>query len=304
MRKLYLILTAVLTAVSMSIDKAAAQNISEADFRQDGDKVIVSFYLDRNADISLYVSTDGGRTYQGPLKKVSGNVGNNVPLGWCAVTWDPIAEYGGITGDNIRFKITASPLKQRTLPSTATGYPGSINKQTTDERLSVTKCHNKSTGSQKGKFVRFGMGIGLGGLMVKDEDESVFTFSIPMELSLGRVDQRFNFAIGETFSFMKSTVQFTTVGILRLRALEFMYLGIGGGLNANVYTSTLGFLEKYDDLDLPESTQDVLPALSGAVIAEAGITIDNFDVALNYKYDFMGFSDLSGTLSVAFKYYF
>ena len=293
--KLLQTLTSALLMLAFTSWNAQAQEITEPDFHQEGDKVAVTFHLDRKADIYLYVSTNGGVTFQGPLKNVTGDIGDNVSAGRCKILWDPIAEFGGITGDNICFKITANSGKY------------------VRQKHTSSSRYNSDKGSRN-KFLRFGIGMSVGGLMITDEDESVFTFSIPMELSLGRVDQRFNFAIGETFSFMKNTVQFTTAGILRLRILELIYLGIGGGLNINLYSRTAGFLEQYLDIpdniynleDIPDMMSDTLPMISGAVIAEAGMTFDNIDMALNYKYDFMslpGYST-SGTIAIAFKYYF
>lgn len=294
-RRLLPALISALLMLAFTPWNAQAQNVTDTDFYQEGDKVAVTFHLDRNANIYLYVSTDGGDTFKGPLKNVSGDAGENVTAGRCRILWDPIAEYGGITGDNICFQIKADPGKD------------------TRRKYTSSRSSKSSKSFKRNKFVRFGMGIGLGGLMIEDEDKSVLTFSVPMELSLGRVDQRLNFAVGETFSFMKNTVQFTTVGIFRLRAFELMYIGVGGGLNINVYTSPEGFLGQYLDIDTDDlndfiDTHEMMfdSLISGAVIAEAGLTLDSFDLALNYKYDFMNIPEytLKGTVSVTLKYYF
>ena len=92
-----------------------------------------------------------------------------------------------------------------------------------------------------------------------------------------------------------------------------MYIGVGGGLNINVYTSPGGFLGQYLDVDT-DNVSDLIDThemmfdslISGAVIAEAGLTLDSFDLALNYKYDFLNIPEytLKGTVSVTLKYYF
>lgn len=79
------IIAATVLALCTPVYKAQAQNVSEPTFHQEGDKVAVTFHLSSKADVSLYVSTDGGRTFKGPLKHVTGDAGLNVSPGQCRI---------------------------------------------------------------------------------------------------------------------------------------------------------------------------------------------------------------------------
>ena len=276
------------------------QNVTKADFRQAGDKVIISYHLSKKADVAIYVSTDYGETFTGPLYHVSGDVGKDVQAGDRSILWDPIAEYGGITGSGICFKIIA--------------------KNHSNHSSSSTSSRTSGTRIEDDPFVRFGIGAAIG--MMPLGDEAVVTWHIPVEVLIGRNNNTLNFAIGETFSFFKNTVQFTTLATLRAK-ISILYAGIGGGLNVNIYTDEDGFMEAYDEdfIDYYGLTGDIyeniygdfdeieipdLPKINGVLQIETGITTRHYDMSLFYRYDFYGLSEfnLPGTFGLAFKYYF
>ena len=82
-----------------------AQNVTNTDCRQEGNKIVVTYNLDKPSDIELWYSTDGGRNYKGPLKKVSGDVGKNVHSGYNSIVWDVLEEVEGLSGAGIVFKV-------------------------------------------------------------------------------------------------------------------------------------------------------------------------------------------------------
>lgn len=92
-------------ALSLAASEAKAQTVTDINVEVYGNKVIVNYSLDKTTDVELYVSVDGGTTWEGPLKQVTGNVGKNVQPGSNSIIWDAIKERGGITGDDIRFDI-------------------------------------------------------------------------------------------------------------------------------------------------------------------------------------------------------
>lgn len=60
-------------------------------------------------DVDLYVSTDGGGSFDGPLKSVAGNVGENVfPESELVIVWDVMSEFNGLQSDNVVFEIQAT----------------------------------------------------------------------------------------------------------------------------------------------------------------------------------------------------
>ncbi len=92
----------------------SAQNVTNVSFRQVGQKVEVTYTLDKTAPISLSVSTDGGKTFSAPLKHVSGDVGDRVTAGKKTIIWDALAEVDKIVGSQIVFRVTAKPIEPQT----------------------------------------------------------------------------------------------------------------------------------------------------------------------------------------------
>ena len=86
-----------------------AQNVTNADARQEGKKIIISYMLDKAADISVYCSMDGGKTFGAALQQVTGKVGKNVSAGSNTIVWDVLAETDKLQGENIVFKVKATP---------------------------------------------------------------------------------------------------------------------------------------------------------------------------------------------------
>ena len=106
MKSFFTTLTIIVAMVlPLTAIEAKAQTVTDINVEVYGNKVIVNYNLDKATDIDLYVSDDGGRTWEGPLKQVSGNIGKNVQPGSNSIIWDAIKERGGISGDDIRFDI-------------------------------------------------------------------------------------------------------------------------------------------------------------------------------------------------------
>ena len=83
----------------------SAQNVTNTDCRQEGNRIVVTYSLDKPSDIELWYSTDGGKSYKGPLKKVSGDVGRNVRSGNNSIVWDVLEEVESLVGTGIVFKV-------------------------------------------------------------------------------------------------------------------------------------------------------------------------------------------------------
>jgi formylglycine-generating enzyme required for sulfatase activity len=92
-----------------------AQSISNITSSQSGKNILVSYSLTGEEgitayEIKLWVSSDGGNTWQGPLTAVSGAVGKGqAAANSKSITWDVLKEpgFGQLKGDNIQFKIKA-----------------------------------------------------------------------------------------------------------------------------------------------------------------------------------------------------
>lgn len=98
----------------MRLFPLSAQNVTNVTFVQEGKNVKISYQLDKMSDISVSISTDGGKTFSRPLKKITGDVGKGVAPGKNAIVWDALSEYDKLVGENICFRVTAEASKHST----------------------------------------------------------------------------------------------------------------------------------------------------------------------------------------------
>ena len=86
-----------------------AQKVSNITFKQEQSNIVVSYDLETKTTckIDLFVSTNGGTTWQGPLKKVIGDVGINISSGKKNIIWNVLEEFEELKGDNIKFQVKA-----------------------------------------------------------------------------------------------------------------------------------------------------------------------------------------------------
>ena len=107
MKRQWLIIVA---ALAMAVPALGQQIV---DVHQSGDKIVVEYDLSHPAEfVRLYVSTDGGDTYRGPLKQVEGDI-KDVPSGYNrSITWDVLKEFKTFESDNVRFKLSIK-LKEK-----------------------------------------------------------------------------------------------------------------------------------------------------------------------------------------------
>ncbi len=117
-----IILTAILVLLSAIVAKAQQiVNVS-----QKNNDIVVEYDLTNAADfVRLYVSLDGGETYRGPLKEVSGDLAN-VPAGYNhSITWHVLREFetDAFENDQVRFKISVK-MKEKWYKETFITFNG------------------------------------------------------------------------------------------------------------------------------------------------------------------------------------
>lgn len=83
---------------------ANAQQVSDVDFHQDGDNIVVTYDLSAPANtITLFLS-EGDKDWE-ELTQVTGDVGANIPAGHHSIVWDIFKEKKNGVTDNIRFVV-------------------------------------------------------------------------------------------------------------------------------------------------------------------------------------------------------
>ena len=94
-----------------------AQKVNNVEALQQGQNIVVTYDLETEqpCTINLFISTNGGNTWQGPLKQVQGQVGPNIKSGKKNITLFVLNEFNELRGDNIRFKVVAATKNLNTI---------------------------------------------------------------------------------------------------------------------------------------------------------------------------------------------
>ena len=94
-----------------------AQKVNNVESSQLGQNIVVTYDLETEqpCTINLFISTNGGTTWQGPLKQVQGQVGPNIKSGQNSITLFVLTEFNELRGDNIRFKVDATTNNLNTI---------------------------------------------------------------------------------------------------------------------------------------------------------------------------------------------
>jgi uncharacterized protein (TIGR02145 family) len=84
-----------------------SQTITNVVAKQEGNNIVITYNLqcESDAEISLYVSENGDGSFVGPLKSLTGDVGNRITPGNKTIVWNTLQERDFITGDNILFRV-------------------------------------------------------------------------------------------------------------------------------------------------------------------------------------------------------
>jgi TonB family protein len=102
----------ILVIALFQFTNGISQQIINTNFHQIDKKIIVTYdFINTKADqtfyISLYVSTDNGNTWQGPLEQVSGDIGKELKGGYDkSIVWNALEEFAALKG-KIGFRVIA-----------------------------------------------------------------------------------------------------------------------------------------------------------------------------------------------------
>lgn len=103
----FFLLLSVFTAVC-----SLGQTVSNVDAYQEGKNIIITYDTDKAGSVGdVFCSTDGGRTWSNPLRRVIGDVNKQVPAGSHRIVWDVLSEREKLTGANICFKVEVNSGK-------------------------------------------------------------------------------------------------------------------------------------------------------------------------------------------------
>ena len=95
MKKQKLLLTALFTGLVLSL---SAQQVRDIQVHVKGDKILLGYTISGLKEyqsishISFFVSRDGGKTFEGPLQEISGDIGPELKNGKHVMVWDVLKE--------------------------------------------------------------------------------------------------------------------------------------------------------------------------------------------------------------------
>jgi len=108
-----------------------SQNVTNVKFEQEGQKIRVNFNISgvryyQSFNTELWVSTNGGRDYIGPLKEVRGDVGLNQEGGsGKVILWDVYKEMPDF-GGQVVFDVKVNVMHEKVPRAIYLGYRGSL----------------------------------------------------------------------------------------------------------------------------------------------------------------------------------
>jgi hypothetical protein len=91
------------------VGSTLAQTVTNVRAEQVQSDIVVTYDLESKepCTIEVYVSPDGGRTWQGPLSNISGDAGKNISAGAKKCRWFVLNERESFKGEGIKFKVVA-----------------------------------------------------------------------------------------------------------------------------------------------------------------------------------------------------
>jgi hypothetical protein len=99
----------------------------EIDHKIKIDYLIINSNRFQSYNVNVYVSFDGGRTFLGPIQRVSGDVGKDVTYGSTkSIMWDAYQEFPAFNGKAL-YNIQLEVIQKDAKPHLYLGYKGSYN---------------------------------------------------------------------------------------------------------------------------------------------------------------------------------
>lgn len=97
---------AILFLYVLTTNAVAADYVSSVNAYQEGKNIVITYQLSERSNISVYVSTDGGKNFSS-LKNISGDFGKNISSGTKQIIWNVLAEYDKFTFSEVCFKVVS-----------------------------------------------------------------------------------------------------------------------------------------------------------------------------------------------------
>ncbi len=88
-----------------------AQNATNVRVQQEGENIVITYDLNKQANVRIYVATGQSNRYT-ELKAVTGSVGKDISAGINKrIIWQPLREQTEFVAQNVRFKVESEPVQ-------------------------------------------------------------------------------------------------------------------------------------------------------------------------------------------------
>jgi hypothetical protein len=104
--RIFLTLCFIFIAINCFSSVISSDVVTDVNVKQIGENIKITYKLSEKADITAYVSVDGGISYS-PITEVSGDVGVDIKFGDKYIIWYVLRERDEFIYDNVCFKIVA-----------------------------------------------------------------------------------------------------------------------------------------------------------------------------------------------------
>jgi hypothetical protein len=268
MRKFFLLIALLLFFGSTIVQ---AQRILNIEARPSGNTIIVDYSIKgakfyQKFDVELYVSRDGGITYEGPLKYVSGDVGDNILSGDKSIIWNVLDEIPVINQDfvfDIKVNVRGEGIKKRFFVQ----YVGNM----------ITPVG-----------VRVGI-LGKTNFYLEARASMLFNTTPGYEYTNGAIDN-FNQSGYYMFTGSKAYVAQSVLAGLTFQAGKTTFFYLGGGFGSQKFVAEIGKYS-YSENSEPEmawasDTENVYSggeAAAGIILNPGRFVISAGATALNFE---------------------
>lgn len=148
--------------------------VYSTDAQQEGNNIVITYVLTETSDISVRVSTDGGKTYSSPLKSVSGDVGKNISTGAKRIVWNVLDEYDSFSFSEVCFSVEAKPIREKTKKIAVAKTPFESNVRGLEYTIPVGGCYY--TGKKRvGVYAGLDFGVGYNTKLNEKDFSLAFT---------------------------------------------------------------------------------------------------------------------------------
>ena len=294
MKKLQFLLVLL---VVLQTSFVAAQKVSNIAYRQEQSTIIVSYDLETKTPckVNLYMSTNGGATWQGPLTKVSGDVGNKIATGSHSITWNGLEEFEQLSGTNIKFQVRAEELKTQTIAS----INKALIKNPKDAKLFKLRGDLKhESDDTKGAIADYTKAIFLnpkyadaykarGKLMFIDFKSAISDYSKAISLNPNDASAFFFRGYNKYRSedYEGAILDYNKAIKIEPKNIEYIYRRANAKANSNNYTEEIKDINRVIELDSTFSMKGSLPSdmyYTRGIYKYSNKDIEGFDKDINH----------------------